>query len=53
MGNKFMNKMWNLLGVESDEDYEYDADYENAPATTYTEEKENNIGNTFNTLSSK
>lgn len=27
MGNKFMNKVWGLLGVESDEDYEYD-DYE-------------------------
>ena len=41
MGNKFMNKMWNLLGVESDEDYDYDADYDNA-SVPYTEEKENN-----------
>ena len=53
MGNKFMNKMWNLLGVESDDDYEYEADYENTPATTYTEEKDNNIGNTFSSLNSK
>lgn len=27
MGNKFMNKVWGLLGVESDEDYEYE-DYD-------------------------
>ena len=32
MGNKFMNKVWGLLGVESDEDYEYE-DYETAPIT--------------------
>lgn len=41
MGNKFMNKMWNLLGVDSEEDYDYDADYDNA-SVPYTEEKENN-----------
>ena len=40
MGNKFMNKMWNLLGVENEEDFDYDADYENA-SVPYTEEKEN------------
>ena len=27
MGNKFMNKVWGLLGVESDDEYEYD-DYD-------------------------
>ena len=54
MGNKFMNKMWNLLGVESDEEFDYDADYENTSANTYTEEKENNnLGNTFSQISSK
>ena len=41
MGNKFMNKMWNLLGVDSEEDYDYDADYDNA-SVPYTEEKESN-----------
>ena len=40
MGNKFMNKMWNLLGVDNEEDFDYDADYENA-SVPYTEEKEN------------
>ena len=28
MGNKFMNKVWGLLGVESDDEYEYDDEYE-------------------------
>ena len=32
MVNKFMNKVWGLLGVESDEDYEYE-DYESTPVT--------------------
>ena len=27
MGNKFMNKVWGLLGVESDDEYEYE-DYD-------------------------
>lgn len=40
VGNKFMNKMWNLLGVDNEEDFDYDADYENA-SVPYTEEKEN------------
>ena len=40
MGNKFMNKMWNLLGVDNEEDFDYDADYENS-SVPYTEEKEN------------
>ena len=40
MGNKFMNKMWNVLGVDNEEDFDYDADYENA-SVPYTEEKEN------------
>ena len=35
-----MNKMWNLLGVDNEEDFDYDADYENA-SVPYTEEKEN------------
>ena len=54
MGNKFMNKMWNLLGVESDDDYDYDAEYENTAAAPYTEEKEvNNLGNNFSQINSK
>lgn len=54
MGNKFMNKMWNLLGVESDEDYDYDAEYENTSATPYTEEKESNsLGNAFSQVNNK
>ena len=53
MGNKFMNKMWNLLGVESDEDYEYDAEYENNTAAPYTEEKENNMVNGFSAITNK
>lgn len=40
MGNKFMNKMWNLLGVDNEEDFDYDTDYENT-SVPYTEEKEN------------
>ena len=28
MGSKFMNKMWNLLGVESDDDFEYEYEEE-------------------------
>ena len=36
-----MNKMWNLLGVENDDDeFEYDADYDGASTTPYIEEKE-------------
>ena len=42
MGNKFMNKMWNLLGVDNEEDYDYDTDYEGNTAPAYTEEKESN-----------
>ena len=52
MGNKFMNKMWNLLGVENEEDFDYDADYENA-SVSYTEEKENNAVTSVAPLSTK
>lgn len=41
MGNKFMNKMWNLLGVDNEEDFDYDAEYENNASVAYTDEKEN------------
>ncbi len=30
MGNKFVNKIWNLLGVESEDDYDEDFDGDNA-----------------------
>ena len=32
MGNKFMNKVWGLLGVESDEDYDYE-DYDSTSSS--------------------
>ncbi len=38
MGNKFMNKVWNMLGVESDDDYEYD-EYYDANQTNLAEDK--------------
>ena len=37
MGNKLMNKVWGLLGVESDEDYEYDEF--DTTTTNYIDEK--------------
>lgn len=33
MGNKFMNKVWGLLGVESDDEYDYE-DYDSANTST-------------------
>ncbi|MBQ8206160.1 MAG: cell division protein SepF [Bacilli bacterium] len=53
MGNKFMNKMWNLLGVENEDEFDYDADYENTSATSYTEEKESNVTNNVTPVSGK
>ena len=54
MGNKFMNKMWNLLGVDSEEDFEYDADYDNTSAApAYTDEKESNVGTNIAPISNK
>ena len=38
MGNKFMNKVWGLLGVESDEEYEYE-DYDGISNNNIMEEK--------------
>lgn len=52
MGNKFMNKMWNLLGVENEDEFDYDADYESTSATSYTEEKEN-VTNSITPVSNK
>lgn len=46
MGNKFMNKMWNLLGVDNEDDFDYDAEYDNNASVPYTEEKENNTATT-------
>ena len=37
MGNKFVNKIWNLLGVENEEDVE---DYNDGELNYDTEEKE-------------
>ncbi len=42
MGNKFMNKMWNLLGVENDDYFENESDYENG-SDSYVDEKESNV----------
>ena len=53
MGNKFMNKMWNLLGVDNEEDYDYDTDYEGNTAPAYTEEKESNSASTIAPLNNK
>ena len=41
MGSRFMNKMWNLLGVETEDDeFGYEEDYDTAQAVPYEEEKE-------------
>ena len=41
MGSRFMNKMWNLLGVETDDDeFGYEEDYDTAQTAPYEEEKE-------------
>ena len=39
MGNRFVNKIWNLLGVESDDEYE-DEYYEGDNTYVAPEEKE-------------
>ena len=39
MGNKFMNKVWDMLGVNNEDYEEYDEQYESN--TPYIEEKEN------------
>lgn len=39
MGNKFMNKVWNMLGVETDDTYEYEAEPEVEETEAPQEEK--------------
>lgn len=44
MGSRFMNKMWNLLGVETDDDeFGYEEDFDDTQAVPYEEEKEANV----------
>ncbi len=47
MGSKFMNKVWDMLGVNNEEYDEYDDQYE--ANTPYIEEKENVAAPTNNT----
>lgn len=50
MGNKFMNKVWNMLGVESDDDYNDYDEYYDGNQTNLAEDKAYNapIANTNN-----
>ena len=47
MGNKFMNKVWGMLGVESDDDYDYE-DYDST-ANNNIDDKGTSLTTTNNT----
>lgn len=51
MGNKFMNKVWGMLGVESDDDYEYE-DYDST-ANNNIDDKGTNLATTTNNKKNK
>lgn len=51
MGNKFMNKVWGMLGVESDDDYDYE-DYEST-ANNNIDDKGTSLTTTNNNKKNK
>lgn len=51
MGNKFMNKVWGMLGVESDDDYDYE-DYDST-ANNNIDDKGTSLTTTNNNKKNK